>query len=192
MTTATKLTLDEFLALPETEPPSEYICGEVVQKSMPSFEHGLIAAGLIIELGNHLARSGEGVVVPEVRHASRDEQRAYLPDVGVILREHRPQRGTRARALDLPPDLAIEVLSPGDRPGRVAERLAFYLRAGVRLVWIIDPEERTLDAHRPGEPSQHYAGEGIVTGVPVLAEFELDLGKLFGLLDGGAPSDEPA
>ena len=48
MTTATKrMTLDEFLALPETEPASEFICGEVIQKAMPTGFHSRIAFELV-------------------------------------------------------------------------------------------------------------------------------------------------
>lgn len=82
------------------------------------------------------------------------------------------------------PDLAIEILSPDDRPGRVADKLAFYLRTGVPLTWIIDPGERTLTAYRPGEPPVLHTVTDVVRGEPVLPNFTLDLGNLFAELDG--------
>jgi len=83
----------------------------------------------------------------------------------------------------LHPDLAVEILSPDDRPGRVAEKLAFYLRAGVPLVWIIDPIARTLDAHQPGAPSAHHTENDTVYAELVLPGFELKLQDLFSRLD---------
>ena len=185
MVTSTRLTLDEFLALPETEPPSEYICGEVVQKPMPSPYHAMLAASLAAALHNHVARTREAVVMVEARHAQRSEQRAYLPDIEVILRSRLPaDRPTLLRGpLELPADIAIEVLSPEDRPGAIAEKLAFYLRAGTPLVWIVDPEEETVAVHRPGRPSTLHRAGDILDAAPVLASFTLDVGELFAALD---------
>ncbi|MFN0149003.1 MAG: Uma2 family endonuclease [Dehalococcoidia bacterium] len=87
--TAVRMTLDEFLALPETEPANEFACGRTIPKPMPSFFHGFIAAWLIRVLGDHLDAHPVGFVVTEARHASRAEGRAYLPDVGVVLRFNR-------------------------------------------------------------------------------------------------------
>lgn len=185
MTTLTRMTLDEFLALPETEPPSEFICGEVVQKTMPTLNHGLISSEVLGLLRNFLKLTGQGSVVDNVRYARRPESRAYLPDVSVILRSRMPtDPQVRARgALEMLPDIAIEVLSPDDRASRVAEKLAFYLRSGVPLVWIIDPEERTLAAHRPGLPSTLHAAGDVIGAEPVLAGLELALDDVFSVLD---------
>jgi Uma2 family endonuclease len=179
------MTLEEFLALPETEPPSEFICGEVTQKPMPSPYHAILVAEISRLLGNHLHETMAGMVMSDARHAQRAEHRAYLPDVGVILKERLPRdRRTLERGpLELVPDLAIEVLSPDDRPNRVAEKLAFYLRNNTPLVWVIDPIERTLDAHRPAQPSTtHHLGE-VIDAAPVLPDFRLDLNQLFSSLN---------
>ena len=181
---ATRLTLAEFLALPETEPASEFIRGEVVQKSMPSYFHSAIIIRLIEILGPYLRRSELGRLMTEVRHADNDEERAYLPDVGVLLRTRRLDRETkRVGPIWQTPDLAIEVLSPDDRPGRVAEKVAFYLRAGVPLTWVIDPDELTLDAYRPGQPTEQFVMRGTVSAAPVLPDFSLDLAELFSVLE---------
>ncbi|MGI8925041.1 MAG: Uma2 family endonuclease [Tepidiformaceae bacterium] len=126
-TVAKRMTLAEFLELPETEPPSEFICGEVVQKPMPSFAHGLSANTIGALLFIFLRRTKEGVVVVETRHADEDEQRAYLPDVAVVLAANTPKTaaGRYREPRGVSPDIAIEILSPDARPGRVAEKLAF-------------------------------------------------------------------
>jgi Uma2 family endonuclease len=184
MVTRIRLTVDEFLALPETEPPSELIGGEVVQKMAPTWNHGLLVARLIYLLETYAQGTKEADIVTEARHAARAEQTVYLPDINVTLRERLPRdlavfsRG----AMEVPPDLAIEVLSPDDRPGRVLERIEFYLRIGVRLVWIVDPDRETVTVCRPAEaPSIHRAPETI-DALPVLGDFRLDLAGLFAVL----------
>lgn len=182
---APRMTLDEFLQLPETEPASEFICGEVIQKAMPSYNHGLLASILVFLFETYFRRNREGFVVVEVRHSEREESRAYLPDVGIVSIKNVPKDYlTRSKGpIESPPDIAIEILSPDDRPGRVSEKLTFYMRAGVPLVWIIDPETRELHAHRPGLASTvHRAGE-IIDAQPVLTDFQLSIDELFAVLD---------
>lgn len=81
------------------------------------------------------------------------------------------------------PDLAVEITSPDDRPGRIADKLAFYLRAGVPLVWMVDPEDRTVSVYRPGEPVRMLGVEDTLTAVPLFPSFSTNLSDLFGILD---------
>jgi Uma2 family endonuclease len=183
MTTRTRVTVEEFLALPETEPPSELIDGEVVQKVSPNYKHGLLTSYLIGEFSAYLRRTGVGSVVNEVRHIQEDEERIYLPDISIVLAEKVPLRGSEMdRPLPLAPDLAVEVLSPGDRPGHVLERIDFYMRSGTALLLIVDPDTRTVRDYRPDKsPGVHRPPE-IIRLDPVLPDFAIDLAELFGLL----------
>jgi Uma2 family endonuclease len=152
---------------------------------MPSYLHSAVAAALAAMLYNLLSVTRAGRVVVEARHAQRQEGRAYLPDVGVILAANAPRsrREIVHGPLERVPDFAIEILSPDDRPGRVAEKLAFYLRNNIPLVWVIDPVEGTIDAHRPGLAStQHRAGD-IISADPVLPDFRLDVAELFATVE---------
>jgi Uma2 family endonuclease len=84
--------------------------------------------------------------------------------------------------LEFAPDIAIEVLSPDDRPSRVSEKVSFYLRAGTEIVWLIDPEERTLTEHRRGDVARIYDETEQVSAAPVLPSFALELPRLFSAL----------
>ena len=183
---ARTMTLDEFLELPETEPASEFMYGRIVQKDMPSTLHALITSRVIFLMQLYLHAAGiRAYVMDNARHAQRDEGRAYLPDVELVLRENMPKdRRTLQRGpIEMRPDIAIEVLSPGTGAGRLADRVAFFLRAGVPLTWIIDPIERSLTAFRPSQPSSYHEAPDAVDGAPVLPGFKLDLTELFGFLD---------
>lgn len=185
MAVKTRMTLDEFLALPETEPASEFAHGEVTRKPMPNYLHSLLQAALVVVFSEYFKRARvDGVVLPELRHANRDEERAFLPDIAVrVGAKAHPDWESARGTLDDMPDIAIEILSPDDRPGRVADKLAFYLRMGVPLVWLVDPEERRVDVYRPDEPSTSYGPPAALDANPVLRDFRLDLREFFAPID---------
>jgi Uma2 family endonuclease len=180
-----RVTLEEFLAMPETEPPCELWDGEVIQKVAPSYNHGTLSSYLIRQLGNYLERTGEGRVVNEVRHVQRDEERVYLPDVNVVLREHFPRSSDERRRgpVELVPDLAIEILSPSDSAGRILQRADFYMRVSVPLAWFIDPDTETVTVYRPGTQPRVHQPPDVVDALPVLRDFTLDLAALFAELE---------
>jgi len=185
---ATRMTLDEFLALPETKPYREFVRGEVFEKPMPSNDHSELVFELIGLLRDYLKSHPEGRGGTELRHADRDEDRVYLPDINVTQGPRHGRRGSTA-PIEQAPGFAIEVLSPDDRASRILDKTDFYMRSGVRLVWLVDPENESITVYRPGEqPVTHHA-PATIDARPVLSEFELDLGALFAILgdgDGGA------
>lgn len=183
------MTLDEFLELPETEPPSEFVCGRIIPKPMPTWFHSRLAARLARFFDVYLDAHDVGFVNVELRHAQRSEGRAYLPDVSFTRWSRSPldDDGRRGGAVETPPDIAIEITSPEDRPGRVADKLAFYLRNNVPLVWIVDPEDRTVAVYEPARPVRLLTESDILDCAPVLPDLELSLKEVFSVLDRGRP-----
>lgn len=173
------MSLDDFLALPETKPYREFVDGEVFEKSMPNQKHSRLVREIVTELTLHLRETNEGSVDTELRHTyvTPDEERSYLPDVSIILRDRLPP--VDQNPVEVVPDFVVEVLSPDDRPGRVAERVQFYLRAGVRLVWLVDPETEEVTVLRPDAPAHPFAPPRELSAAPVLLAFSLDLERLF-------------
>ena len=187
MITLVRTSLAEYLALEETKPYSELIGGEVIQKAMPSPDHSAVTAELVRRFGNYLIESREARVDTELRFADIPEERGYLPDVSATLLSRFP-RGQHRGAVEVRPDIAIEVLSPDDRTSRVMEKVQFYLRAGVPITWVVDPEGEAIVEYRPGmEPVRHTA-PAVIDAKPVLRDFTLDVGRLFSILhdDDGA------
>ncbi len=177
------MSVDEFLALEETKPYSELIDGRVVQKAGGDPVHSALVVELIFALGNYLAHSREGRVDTELTHLERASEWVFLPDISVTLRGRRPPpRDELGRALEVLPDFAIEVLSPEDRPGRTARRITDYLRAGTRLLWIVDPEGEVVTIWEQGREPRLARAPEIISARPVLAGFEVDLAALLGSL----------
>ena len=172
MATTFKLTLDEFLRLPETEPASEYEDGEVCQKTMPSLLHGMVQSLVAFVLMLYLREQTGGYAGSEVRciFGPPGRRRAYVPDYIFIVEfphDVIPTNGPFFGA----PDLAVEILSPDDRPSRVRRKVRFYLVHGVRRVWLIDPERRTVTVQTPQESAQVLSEDDVLDGGDVLPGF---------------------
>jgi Uma2 family endonuclease len=170
MATGAKLTLEEFLALPETEPASELIDGQVVQKPMPTWDHGVIQRLLSFVLTLYLRAHPAGEAGSEIRciFGPPGGERPYVPDY-IFVRAERFRRGDR-HFLGAP-DLAVEILSPDDRMTDVMDKLRFYLAHGVRLVWLIDPDRRTVTVMTPPDYTRILTEDETLDGADVLPGF---------------------
>jgi Uma2 family endonuclease len=184
MTTKTRVSLSDFLAMPETKPYKELIDGEIVEKAMPGAKHGELTSQLITSLGIYLRSTREAHLQNEVRHADRDHEWVFLPDISVTLKSRRPLPAALMPdgPVEILPDFAIEVLSPEDRPGRLAQRIAYYMRAGVTLLWVVDPEEEQVTIWERGAEPRVAVRSETIDAKPVLSDFTLDLGELFDTL----------
>jgi Uma2 family endonuclease len=99
------------------------------------------------------------------------------PDVAFVTRERLPPPGTTGYPA-LAPDLAVEVLSPGDRPGEVLAKVADWLSAGTRLVWVLDPERRLARVYRHDGSQTLVTEDGALDGEDVLAGFSCPLASI--------------
>lgn len=178
MTTATKLTLDQFLTMPETKPGNEYVAGEVVQKTMPTRAHGITQALVAAEFNRHAMQHDLGEVGTEVRciFGPPGNEQARLPDVSFIAAARLPDSDDVNVPFYGPPDVAVEVVSPDDRPGAVMDKIFFYLDNGVRLVLLMDPDDRTIrlftpaGTHRLLRPGDVLDGGDVLPGLSVAVE----------------------
>ena len=186
MVMKTRVSLEAFLAMPETEPASELIDGEVVQKPGANIRMGRLSSRLIGLLYRHCDGHPETIVANELSHIFRGLECVLVPEVSVFSRSRLPRTKEALMAgLEGPPDFAIEVLSPGTTYARTAERAAFYMRSGTRLLWIVDPQDEVVAVHRPDEPVTIHRAPEIVDASPVLSAFSLDLASLFSVLHEG-------
>ncbi len=75
---------------------------------------------------------------------SREDRVVLIPDVAFVAKDRLPPADRRQRFFDGPPDLAVEIVSPSNRQSEVAEKVRLWLRFGTRLVWVVDPSNRTV------------------------------------------------
>ena len=142
-------------------------------------EHGRTGARLLVRLGAFVERErlGEVFTAETGFVLSRDPDTVRAPDVAFVRTERAPQ----ARVPGFPalaPDLVAEVVSPSDRAVEVAGKALAWLDAGVRLVWVVDPQNRTVTVHRP-DGTTVLRGRDQLNGEDVLPGFVLSLAELW-------------
>lgn len=145
-----RLSLDEFLALPETEPASEYINGKIIQKPMPQGKHSIIQRELSFALTLAFRPTGIAQAFPELRCTFGG--RSIIPDIAVFRSESIPcdLDGQVANSFNVSPDWTIEILSPSQSQTRVTRNIIHCLNNGSEMGWIIDPAESLIFTYGSG------------------------------------------
>jgi Uma2 family endonuclease len=101
------------------------------------------------------------------------------PDLAYFPAEAIPPPERWAGLVEVAPALAVEVLGPVDHPEVVADDAAAYLEAGVRIVWAVDPRQRTVTVYQPDLTARVLREGDVLDGGEVLPEFRLSLAELF-------------
>lgn len=182
MATATRLmTADEFLQLPQIEASLELIRGEVRTTVRPGARHGKIAWRVTWLLGQTVMPARLGEIYPSDTGflISRNPDTVRAPDGAFIRRERQHEIVNPEKYIPIAPDLAVEVDSPNDRPGDIAEKIAEWLAFGVRLLWSIQPKKRTVTVHQSGTAPLVLGDTDTLTGGDVLPAFRCRVSEIF-------------
>lgn len=149
-TQARLITIEELAQLPDNGSRYELVQGELIEMSPPGGEHGSIAGRLAYLLGAVVYPQRLGAVIIETGYVlDRNPDIVRSPDVSVLVRERIPDSGIARTFIEGAPDLAVEIVSPGDTAAEVADKVRDYLTYGVRLVWIVEPKTQTVTVYRP-------------------------------------------
>ena len=143
-TTTHLMTAEELGNLPDEPLRHELIKGELLTMPLPKHEHGRVSAILTMLLLQHAMANQLGEVCSEAGYKLESNPDTVLgPDVSFVSNDRiaLSPEGYHSG----PPDLAVEVLSPGDRRGRVEHKLALWLEFGTRSVWLVNPRRRTIE-----------------------------------------------
>jgi Uma2 family endonuclease len=188
-----EMTLAEWAAMPEDE-PGELVDGRLVEEEVPDLHHEIFVAWFVRVLGNWLAGRGgfafgsEGKFAVAPRRGRKPDVTMYLPGG-----KRPPARGV----VRVPPDVAIEVVSPTPRDGRRdrIEKAREYSAFGVRWYWIVDPALRTLEIFELGADGRYVRAlgesEGRIESVPGCEGLSLDLDAMWAEADRLGTSEDP-
>ena len=174
------LTLKEFLEHPETEPASEYINGNIIQKPMPQGKHSILQRELSFVLTAAFRSSRTAQAFPELRCTF--DGRSIVPDIAVFRTQRIPRDLNRevANSFNLPPDWTIEILSPGQNHGRVLRNILHCLDQGTEMGWLLDPDESALFVYGSNHSVQVFDTAEMVVPVPDFAHpIQLTVGEIF-------------
>ena len=183
MRTLKKLfTAEELLCLPTTGRRLELVKGEVYEMAPAGGPHGYVSMNIGVLLGVHVRSNGLGRVFAAetgfILRRSPDTVRA--PDAAFISYDRLSEGAIPEGFIQVMPDLVVEVVSPGDRQREVSEKIEEWLRAGVRLVWVIYPVTRSGDVYRSLDDVSHLSEHDVLDGEDVVPGFACRLGELFG------------
>lgn len=170
------MTAEELLLNDIPNKSTELVRGVLVVREPPGGWHGHLAARLVFLLGQHVYSHRAGMLFGQDTgfHIERDPDTVRAPDVAFVAAARTSEIRRRGFA-PIAPDLAVEILSPGDRPGEVLAKVADWLNAGTRLVWIIDPDRAVARVHRADGTIEIVPADGALGGEDVLPGFSCQL-----------------
>jgi Uma2 family endonuclease len=185
----TLTTAAELLSLNRGLARFELVLGEVKAMSPAGFQHGVIVNRLSSLLTTVVNREGLGVILGAETGfiLSRNPDTVRAPDVGFVTRERIERIGIPVAYFPEAPDLAVEVVSPGDTVTEVEAKAEDWLNGGTRLLWIVSPRSRTVTVYQSLASIAVLTENDVLDGSLLIPGFNCQVGDLFQPLWPGSP-----
>lgn len=174
------LTAEEFFLLPDPPDGSqqELVRGEIVTMPPPGGLHGVTCSKTNRKLGNHIDAGPGGTIVCNdtgfITERAPDSVRG--PDISYWSKDRLKE--VPVGYIEIAPDMLVEVLSPSNVWKQIREKIKEYFAKGVKLVWVIAPEDRTLTIYRKPDEGRVLNETATVTGEDVLPGFSCRVSEL--------------
>jgi len=182
MSTATQLlTADDLWHMANDGRKYELVRGELLTMAPAGSEHGFIGMRLGIRLGTFVEARQLGYVFNADTGflISRDPDTVRAPDTSFVSQSRVPATGLPKKFFPGAPDLAVEVISPSDTLEEVEEKVADWLTAGTRLVWVVNPRRKTVTVYRTEDAAQILRATDQLDGGDVLPGFRCPVAEVF-------------
>jgi Uma2 family endonuclease len=174
------MTAEEFIQLPRGEFRHELINGELITMPLPGLPHGRMQARLLVPLLQFVLEHDLGEVFGELGfRLTKDPDTVLGPDACFISKQRLQEAGEVEGFWQGPPDLAVEVLSPSDRPSMVNRRIASWFGYGVKQLWIVNQKNRTVTIYRSPKDATTFCGSDYLEAPDLLPGFRLSLDRIF-------------
>lgn len=182
-----RMTIEEFIEHFE-EQPFEIINGELWEMSPAKKRHNKISKRIYDKILYFLAENEIGEVFFETTYILEDKsdwvKGSRVPDVSYYeLKRYDKYEADNPDSDDKPfilvPDLVVEVISPNDRYSKVNEKIEAYLSDGVRLLWIVDPQRKTIEVYAASDTPKTLREGATLSGGVVLPKFTLSVNEIF-------------
>ena len=183
-TTSTALmTAEELMQLPDDDLRHELIDGELITMPLPKLPHGRVATHLGVPLAQFVLENDLGeVYIGDVGYqVTWNPDTVLAPDVTFVSKQRLEQAGDVKGYWQGPPDLAVEVFSPGYRPGKVSERISRLFSFGTKQVWIVDLKLSTVTVYRSESDITTFSGSDYLESPDLLPGFRISLEWIFGV-----------
>jgi Uma2 family endonuclease len=176
----TVVTAAELERFPSDDNRYELVEGRLAPMSPVTLRHGRVVVRMISMLDAHIRSRRLGIVVTEAGFVlATDPDTVRAPDVAFVAADRVPEQDARG-FFHGPPDLAVEVLSPDDRPADVAGRVRDYLKYGTPAVLVLDPDRHRASVHRRlAPPVAAAAADDAIDLDDVVPGFRCTVGDAF-------------
>lgn len=173
-----RATIEDLRQTPEDGQKYELVDGEI-QVSPTGMRHSKVGTriGYLLLQASDETNAGEvyaadvGIIPPNGNLRS--------PDVSFIRTERLPEGETPEDFGKVIPDLVVEVLSPNDRMRQVADKIGEFLDCGVGLIWLVDPESRSVTVYRSLSNTEHLEADQTITADTILPGFSAKVSEFF-------------
>lgn len=181
MSVTTPVTADQLLRMPDDGHRYELVAGNLRKMTLASWEHGAVASRLHGWLAIHIERNDLGMIFSAETGflLSRDPDTVRAPDIGFLQKAHIPDPLPEQAFWPGPPDLVVEVVSPGDTMGEVDDKVKSWLDAGASLVWVVNPKSRTVTVHRSATEIGILTAGDELRAEDLLPGFHCRVGEMF-------------
>ena len=177
---ANKLSLQDFLALPQSNERYEFIAGQLKLKMSPKYKHASVQGRLFRLLDDWCDQEQCGRVCLEwgVVLQRREEGWVPVPDLLYVSYERLPQEWDLDEPCPVVLELVIEIISPGQNFGELTEKATDYLLAGVERVWVVDTSSQSVTIFRRGDLPVTVWSDSTIED-PLLPGLVLSVSRLF-------------
>jgi Uma2 family endonuclease len=179
MTAPALITAEELERLSPPNKSVELVRGRMIVREPPGTWHGKISNNLSFSLTAFVRAKELGTVFAQDTgfKIAADPDTVLGPDVSFVTTERLGSLTHRGFAA-MTPDLVAEVLSPDDPPAEVLGKVAEWLGAGCRLVWVVDPRRREVRVYHPDGSQSVVAEDGDLSGEDVVPGFSCSVREI--------------
>ena len=181
VTSTHNVTAKQLFQMPDKGFRYELLKGELKKMTPAGSKHGVVVINLTLPLADHVKTNHLGLVLGAETgfKITSDPDTVRAPDLAFVPHERIPPTGVPEGFWPGPPDLAVEVLSPTDTTYDVEEKIADWLSAGTRMVWLLNPKRRTIHVHRSQSAIVTLTEKETLDGQDVLPGFRCPLVEIF-------------
>jgi Uma2 family endonuclease len=181
MGTITLFTADQLLLMPDDGYRYELIAGELRKMSPAGWKHGFVAGRLHGWLAHHVEKHNLGAVFEGETGflLASDPDTVRAPDIAFVRRDRILVQDSTEAFWPGAPDLAVEVVSPGDTVHEIDDKVQSWLDGGASMVWVVNPKWRSITVYRSASHVAILTENDELSGEDVVEGFRCVVGKLF-------------